>query len=226
MPKNLIQLSFVAMIVAQGALAQSLHCRDLKPDVDNDAYRAFECVSKLDTDLSAALDRIAQLEAKLTELTSTVAANAPDTVAGPINERIDALVVKLESQSMVPAIGPHRDTRAIVAFASQKGEKTCPNGWSPFEPAKDRFIVGAGGKYPVVGGTGGEEMVTLSEAQMPRHGHSVFAVTDVGAPGIDGFLVRGPGPNRIPQGAVGTSGGNQPHNNMPPYIALAFCIKE
>ncbi len=132
--------------------------------------------------------------------------------------------------NFVPSAGPHPETKAIVAYYSEKGEKTCPEGWSPFEAAKDRFILGAGGKHPVVGDTGGEEEVTLTEAEMPAHGHSVLWTN-----GDSISLNRGTNAYRLPftrDGSVGnnmitdSSGGGRAHNNMPPWIALYFCRKD
>lgn len=155
-------------------------------------------------------------------------------------QRIGELETKLTNMrltNVVPAVGAHEDTKAIVAFTSEKGEKTCPEGWAPFEAAKDRFLLGAGGKYPVVGTTGGEEMETLTHDQMPEHYHGflwVFSAQNGGANEFDssnfptfrsGLNTAGRWQAQSDRTPIKNSGGNQPHNNMPPYIALYFCIK-
>jgi len=101
----------------------------------------------------------------------------------------------------------------------------------------------AGQSY-VMGQMAGSETVTLSPAQMPGHTHLVSAsnaapppaVADVAVTGIAGTMVpaspmpkpkmyAAPGvlvpmaPNTVP--AVG---GNQPHENMAPYLAVNFII--
>lgn len=130
----------------------------------------------------------------------------------------------------VPALGDHPETRAIVAYFSGKGQKTCPDGWSPYEEAKDRFILGASFNYPEVGQTGGEEMVALTLKEMPAHRHDVSAeLLNVRQPGSDPNIRLAQEAFRDGQfflGSSGETGGSQPHNNMPPYIALYFCKKD
>lgn len=175
---------------------------------------------------------------------------ALDALAGCILAQsavIQGLNAKLESA--VPAVGEHEKTRAIVAYYSEKGEKRCPTGWRPYEEAKERFIVGASseGRYPVVGGIGGEAETTLSDAHIPSHGHGMF--TNSGAaekdyPGgtqnvaVSANMAAGglqnesfeyqlrPGTGSPTRGVTGSAGSGHPHNNMPPYIALYFCEKE
>lgn len=97
------------------------------------------------------------------------------------------------------------------------------NGSNGTPDLRNRFIVGAGSSYSV-GATGGSEMVTLTIAQMPSHNHNYDA------PGIG---------SRAQYSASGTyffentysrlpsqyAGGNQAHENRPPYYALCFIMK-
>lgn len=98
-----------------------------------------------------------------------------------------------------------------------------------WEQIKDKFLLCAGSTYKP-GTTGGEASVTLNSNQMPAHNHTIstnasFTVANNQGSGISG----------IPSGAsswgnlgnahwflIGAenSGGNQPHNNMPPYLAV------
>ena len=90
------------------------------------------------------------------------------------------------------------------------------------------MIVGAGARYQYPGEIGGEREVTLTIPQMPTHGHRVQyggADTAVNDSNMD------PGSNWGVRGTIGPAitseaGGNQPHPNMPPYIALYFCKKD
>lgn len=99
----------------------------------------------------------------------------------------------------------------------------CPSGWSEFVQANDRFILGKGAK--ALGETGGEERVTLTVEEMPRHNHA--------------HRVYGTGSSsNNPTGTVTRdstlynftptehAGGSQSHNNMPPYISLLYCSKD
>lgn len=89
-----------------------------------------------------------------------------------------------------------------------------------------------------IGETGGSETVTLIQTEMPFHNHDVQASTtpaEQSAPTASRSLARStPGSayqsvtnanlaNAAPE-AVATAGGGSPHNNMPPVLAMNFCI--
>jgi microcystin-dependent protein len=86
-----------------------------------------------------------------------------------------------------------------------------------------------------LGETGGSDTVALLESEIPSHGHAVTASAADGTTGIaSGQLVaNGVGVNMytttftgttLNLNAVGPAGGDQPHNNMQPYLTLNFCI--
>ena len=111
-----------------------------------------------------------------------------------------------------------------------------PSGWALCDGnnntpnLKDRFIVGAGASYGV-GSMGGADTVTLSVGQMPYHNHNAgdFKV----------LLQRDPAgrwtsrdtdtsvgePDLIHNTDIQAAGGNQAHENRPPYYALAYIMK-
>lgn len=87
-----------------------------------------------------------------------------------------------------------------------------------------------------LGELGGTETVTLTEAQMPNHNHTVWATDEAaeetapsnttafgrargGAPYASGT----PSAVMAPQ-MLSEAGGSQPHNNMQPYLAINFII--
>ena len=88
----------------------------------------------------------------------------------------------------------------------------------------------------VVGQQGGVENVTLISSQMPVHNHpenvsSVNGISDSPANGILGKNASGvpqfgaaPGNATLASGAIGDAGGNQPHENRPPYLGLNYII--
>ena len=93
----------------------------------------------------------------------------------------------------------------------------------------DRFIAGAGGQYDV-GDTGGSDEHTLTEGEMPSHEHEVGRVSEGAsdmahldlpeiAAGRDGS-----GTSDV-SGVLNETGGDQPHENRPPYYALAYIMK-
>jgi microcystin-dependent protein len=96
----------------------------------------------------------------------------------------------------------------------------------------------------VMGQIGGEESVTITMTTMPAHSHGVNATTAAGS-------LSGPGPTALPATptggtaatslyvvpgtssfvqapmaatSIGYTGGNQPHDNMMPFLCATFII--
>nr|WP_260625903.1 tail fiber protein [Hymenobacter sediminicola] len=103
-------------------------------------------------------------------------------------------------------------------------------------PMHAGFSAGPGLTQRNLGEAAGAEAVTLLATQMPAHNHPLTTTT---APGTsaspDGTLLANDGRGGTQYAAgtanaalapqsVGIAGGNQPHNNMPPYLAINFCI--
>jgi len=89
------------------------------------------------------------------------------------------------------------------------------------------------GTYYVLGESGGAESVTLIANQMPQHLHAPGAVTAAATDGVPTGNVwaatttpsYGAAPNTpMNPSEIGSTGGNQPHANMPPYLVMNFCI--
>ncbi|MCX4248348.1 MAG: hypothetical protein OSJ65_01130 [Bacilli bacterium] len=89
---------------------------------------------------------------------------------------------------------------------------------------KDRFILSCGDKY-ANGSTGGEENHTLNIDEMPNHNHEIRTnIVHGDGPIVNQEILNagifaGEGRNRLCSDCFG-AGGNQPHNNMPPYLAI------
>ena len=72
---------------------------------------------------------------------------------------------------------------------------------------------------------GGEERVKLSIDEMPSHTHTYeVPVWGGGNMGDNQPFGNNRGNNRLNTN-TGSTGGNQPHNNMPPYYVLVYIIK-
>lgn len=89
--------------------------------------------------------------------------------------------------------------------------------WKKLE---DVFLFGAGSSHEL-NSRGGEKTHTLSKEEMPFHEH-VTAYTQIvnvpkGAGATVPALVYG---DQIYNGITGGAGSSQPHNNMPPYLAV------
>lgn len=99
-----------------------------------------------------------------------------------------------------------------------------------WELIKDRFLLGAGDTY-TGGATGGTATVTLTEAQMPSHRHAGIdwyggenmpLDLNVGTNYVSGYaLLWQNGTGGTEQYLItNPAGGGQPHENMPPYLAV------
>jgi microcystin-dependent protein len=89
-----------------------------------------------------------------------------------------------------------------------------------------------------LGETGGSETVTLLESEIPSHTHTLRAdaadPADVQAPSAAVVLARSSGGNAYQSSAAGlvsmapemlaSAGGDQPHNNLQPYLTFHFNI--
>jgi microcystin-dependent protein len=105
-------------------------------------------------------------------------------------------------------------------------------GRAPMHPGQ-----GPGLSLHDLGETGGSETVTLLESEMPSHPHGMLAnaaQADTEFPGPTYSMARSNGGNAfkvpptqvtplLPQ-ALTPEGGDQPHNNMQPYLTLYYNI--
>lgn len=119
-----------------------------------------------------------------------------------------------------------------------------PSGWSLCDGSNntpdlcDKFIVGAGKKYPWKN-TGGAETVALSLNQMPQHNHSDKTYQVIGMDAkVAGFpkvtahadwdwenLIVPTNKDITLKTALPSNGSGEPHTNLPPYYALYYIMK-
>lgn len=69
-----------------------------------------------------------------------------------------------------------------------------------------------------IGKTGGQKEVTLTIDQIPPHSHQAMVSSLAGS---DETITRGT-TKGVWRSLISSAGGGQPHNNMPPYIVMAF----
>ncbi|HVR08356.1 MAG TPA: tail fiber protein [Thermoanaerobaculia bacterium] len=118
-----------------------------------------------------------------------------------------------------------------------KSNFALPNmqGNAPMHPGQ-----GPGLSLHDLGETGGSDTVTLLESEMPAHSHSLTAnslnsataqtpASNLGlakSKTIQAYFPGSPVPatTTIADVAVAPAGGDQPHNNLQPYLTLNFCI--
>ncbi|BCM17439.1 phage tail protein [Mesorhizobium sp. J8] len=106
-------------------------------------------------------------------------------------------------------------------------------GRSPMHPGQ-----GPGLSLHDLGETGGTETVSLIESEMPMHNHAMRATVENGTQGtltpnitlatsIGGQVFqKTTNANLVAMNAnaLAPAGGDQPHNNMQPYLTCYFCI--
>ncbi len=98
---------------------------------------------------------------------------------------------------------------------------------------------GAGLSLYDIGETGGSATVTLLQTEIPSHTHVVNCAATGGTPSPAGAVFGGGGRGKQPAyaappptgtavnmsaSAVAAAGGSQPHDNLPPYVVLNYCI--
>ena len=89
-----------------------------------------------------------------------------------------------------------------------------------WEQLKDTFLLAAGDTY-TAGSTGGEAQHTLTIAEMPSHDHAAGNNIQFVTSGSPAEWNIATGSQNYHAVANTTStGGSQPHNNMPPYLAV------
>ncbi len=115
-----------------------------------------------------------------------------------------------------------------------KSNFALPNlqGSAPMHPGQ-----GPGLSLHDLGETGGSETVSLLESEIPSHSHSIMThaqdPADLGSPAPNraiartnrGFGYTTPASFTSMSGnTLAPAGGDQPHNNMQPYLTFYFCI--
>lgn len=113
-----------------------------------------------------------------------------------------------------------------------KSNFALPNmqGNAPMHPGQ-----GPGLSLHDLGESGGSATVSLLESEVPSHSHAwTVSAADAtgGSPGAQLFgggvgigMYATPGAVTAMSGnAIAPAGGDQPHNNMQPYLTLSFCI--
>lgn len=99
---------------------------------------------------------------------------------------------------------------------------------------RERFLLGASGSYPEAD-TGGSFDVTLDVTQMPSHSHTNFPHSHgeiIAVPALGEISPGVPFPSATPSAGttspasitIDNTGGDQPHDNTPPYFAVRYVM--
>jgi microcystin-dependent protein len=114
-----------------------------------------------------------------------------------------------------------------------KSNFALPNmqGNAPMHPGQ-----GPGLSLHDLGETGGSDTVSLLESEIPSHAHQLRAdvldIADTNVPSATasfalsggGTLYQATSNVSMADQALPPAGGDQPHNNLQPYLTLSFCI--
>ena len=159
----------------------------------------------------------------------------------------NALNYKSSTQSSIAAVDPDGNISVIpqsiipgmiiIWFPTDStfnslalvGSSGVPKGWAICDGTqgtpdlRGRFVLMAQDSAYSIMSTGGAATHTLTEAEMPSHKHSLYfrfgGGNGPGGSNIQSSQNSGPGDNTTP------AGGNNPHNNMPPYYTLVYIMK-
>jgi microcystin-dependent protein len=132
-----------------------------------------------------------------------------------------------QNTALFSLLGTTYGGNGTTTFALPNFQGNAPMQFGQGPGLSDRFL----------GETGGETSVTLLQSEMPIHSHPVGADSGAGGNadptnGMWAATGRGrplPYSSNSPNSsmsfqAFGMAGGGLPHNNMPPYLTLNFCI--
>jgi microcystin-dependent protein len=130
-----------------------------------------------------------------------------------------------QNQSLYSLLGTTYggDGRTTFGLPELRGRSPMHVGQSPF------------GSFHQLGQKSGEEGQHLSVAEMPAHTHTAQATSataNTDSPVSGSLLGKSPeqvyrspsGPASMATGSITNVGGNQAHENMPPFLAVNFCI--
>lgn len=144
-------------------------------------------------------------------------------------QKLTSVAFALNADNGVPVGGIIMWSGAIANIPA--GWALC-NGTNGTPDLRSRFVIGADstGTY-TKGATGGEATHKLTLSEMPEHNHSqnqyrLVLFNGLGTTRGADIDNIGDEPNLISSGLnPAVQGGNQAHNNMPPYFALAYIMR-
>lgn len=183
-------------------------------------------------DLSVKLDtKVANLAKMVEDQTKSLAVSVKNDFKNDVNKLVQAALANAENSSSSTKELLKSTTfpsGAVLAFSLPE----CPTGWSSFDEGAGRVILGVGKGEGLTERKlmekGGKENHQLTIAEMPKHKHVWRGVRadrmdDYGFGGSERNVHRASGNvDDISE----EQGGDQPHNNMSPFIALRFCQKD
>ena len=170
-------------------------------------------IFKLDSEIITIKDGVARQTADNAKTLATTASGNATTALNKINE-LESEISSLKSDlanKLYPVGSIYMSVNATNPAELFGGT---------WERLKDRFLLAAGDSY-AAGSTGGEAEHILTVNEMPSHTHTV-RIGWSNTPGWGLTASTGSDTNAVVDAGTttGATGGDEPHNNMPPYLAV------
>ena len=166
--------------------------------------------------LTSVASRLISIGGLLAIVTSTAAGWVQNTINGYVDGRV-------ERRLAAP-------TFPLNAVVMTEHECTSLAGWVPYPRAAGRIPIGAGSGVDINGvgrvfstdedDSVGEYEHTLTVEEMPEHSHEHNRRTTRNT-----HAGGGAGLGHTGGTTTSSTGGNRPHNNMPPSFTMNFCIQ-
>jgi hypothetical protein len=215
-------------------LAQILSARygkDVRQSIHDAIQQCYSDATGNPESVAAFANDILELQATDENINSTIAAmqatdeNINSTIAAmqATDENINSTIVAMQAtiSGLQTTISGQFNKFFPVGSLYVTGDDTFnPNeaeGWQgTWSKIEGRFILGSSEDY-AVNTVGGEATHTLTIDEMPSHNHNLKFENDARATGGSPNIGTG---TSVGSEATVSTGGGQPHNNMPPYKAV------
>ena len=194
-------------------------------DIDTGMHANATAISGMQTDVATATATASQASQDVTTLSGTVtnlsgrvtnvettANNAQSTA----NSALNVANTKVSTNDLFDLVYP---VGSIYLSINNTSPSTLFGGsWTQI---KDTFLLGAGDDY-TLGDTGGEATHTLTINEMPSHVHNTDKYYNTDQGGNDFYGSNATGSKVTTSNGMVATGGDQPHNNMPPYLVVSI----
>lgn len=125
----------------------------------------------------------------------------------------DSLYLKLVHTKILDLVYP---IGSIYLSTNSNSPSTFLGG--TWERIQDKFLLASGSTYSA-GSTGGEATHKLTIDEMPSHNHNAY-LSGGSLASAAGRLLYETATGQEFSNSIKNTGGGQPHNNMPPYLAV------
>lgn len=195
--------------------------------IDNGIAAAKAAADDAELDAATAINNAANAqETANTAVTNAATADGKATAANTNIGEMASLqtTAKTDLVSAINEIFNKLQPVGSVYISTDNIDPSIKFGFGTWVQIKERFLLGAGEAFEL-GSTGGEVNHTLTVNEMPTHSHTLADFRQYGTgSATDSEKLGRTQPNADGGGAIATevAGGNQPHNNMPPYVAVSI----